>query len=100
MTPCTVPAAGKPGFELGDGEIEWGLGIHGEPGIARGALEPADAIVGKLLAKIVDDLALQAGERVALLVNNLGGTPSGELNVVAGAALRELRGRGIEVERA
>ncbi|MBB5443666.1 MULTISPECIES: dihydroxyacetone kinase family protein [unclassified Paraburkholderia] len=100
LTPCTVPAAGKPGFALGDGEIEWGLGIHGEPGVARGALEPADAIVGKLLAKIVDDLALQAGERVALLVNNLGGTPPSELNVVAGAALRALAGRGIEVARA
>ncbi|MGF6660662.1 dihydroxyacetone kinase [Paraburkholderia atlantica] len=100
LTPCTVPAAGKPGFELGDREIEWGLGIHGEPGVARGALEPADAMVGKLLAKIVGDLALQAGERVALLVNNLGGTPSSELNVVAGAALRELAGRGIEVARA
>ncbi|MGF6288221.1 dihydroxyacetone kinase subunit DhaK [Paraburkholderia youngii] len=100
LTPCTVPAAGKPGFELGDREIEWGLGIHGEPGVARGALEPADAMVGKLLAKIIDDLALQAGERVALLVNNLGGTPSSELHVVAGAALRELAGRGIEVARA
>ncbi|RZF23734.1 dihydroxyacetone kinase subunit DhaK [Paraburkholderia sp. UYCP14C] len=100
LTACTVPAAGKPGFELGDGEIEWGLGIHGEPGVARGALEPADTIVGKLLAKIVDDLALQAGGRVALLVNNLGGTPSSELNVVAGAALRQLDARGIEVARA
>jgi len=100
LTPCTVPAAGKPGFELADGEIEWGLGIHGEPGVARGTLEPAEAIVGKLLAKIVDDLALQAGDRVALLVNNLGGTPSSELNVVAGAALRELSRRGIQVERA
>ncbi|WP_368623908.1 dihydroxyacetone kinase subunit DhaL [Paraburkholderia sp. BR13444] len=100
LTSCTVPAAGKPGFELGDREIEWGLGIHGEPGVSRGALEPADAMVGKLLAKIIDDLALQAGERVALLVNNLGGTPSSELHVVAGAALRELAGRGIEVARA
>ncbi|MGF6731274.1 dihydroxyacetone kinase [Paraburkholderia youngii] len=100
LTPCTVPAAGKPGFELGDREIEWGLGIHGEPGVSRGALEPADAMVGKLLAKIIDDLALQAGERVALLVNNLGGTPSSELHVVAGDALRELAGRGIEVARA
>ncbi|WP_233807292.1 dihydroxyacetone kinase subunit DhaK [Paraburkholderia sp. HP33-1] len=100
LTPCTVPAAGKPGFELADGEIEWGLGIHGEPGVARGALEPADAIVGKLLAKIVDDLALRAGERVVLLVNNLGGTPSSELNVVANAALCQLDERGIEVARA
>ncbi|NML34571.1 dihydroxyacetone kinase subunit DhaK [Paraburkholderia antibiotica] len=100
LTPCTVPAAGKPGFELADGEIEWGLGIHGEPGVARGALEPADAIVGKLLAKIVGDLALRAGERVTLLVNNLGGTPASELNIVAGAALRELDKLGIVVERA
>jgi len=100
LTACTVPAAGKPGFELADGEIEWGLGIHGEPGVARGALEPADAIVGKLIAKIADDLALPPRQRVALLVNNLGGTPSSELSVVAGAALRELDRRGIKVERA
>ncbi|MCC8397066.1 dihydroxyacetone kinase subunit DhaK [Paraburkholderia sp. MMS20-SJTR3] len=100
LTPCTVPAAGKLGFELADGEIEWGLGIHGEAGVARGALEPADAIAGKLLAKIVGDLALQAGERVVLLVNNLGGTPSSELGIVAGAALRELDKLGIVVERA
>jgi triose/dihydroxyacetone kinase / FAD-AMP lyase (cyclizing) len=100
LTPCTVPAAGKPGFELADDEIEWGLGIHGEPGVKRSAMESADAIVGKLLATIVGDLSLQAGERVALLVNNLGGTPSSELNIVAGAALRHLAGAGIEVERA
>ena len=100
LTPCTVPAAGKPGFELGDDEIEWGLGIHGEPGVERGALEPADAIVARLLTKIVDDLALQRDERVVLLVNNLGGTPSSELNVVAGSALRNLEARGIKAERA
>src|SRR6185437_3610915 len=82
LTPCTVPAAGKPGFELGDGEIEWGLGIHGEPGVERGAMASADAIVGKLLARIVNDLGLRAGERVALLVNNLGGTPTSELSIV------------------
>ncbi len=100
LTPCTVPAAGKPGFELADGEIEWGLGIHGEPGVERGAMEPADAIVERLLAKIVGDLSLQSGARVALLVNNLGGTPSSELSIVAGSALRYLGARGIHVERA
>ncbi|MEA3083823.1 MAG: hypothetical protein QOC89_1520, partial [Paraburkholderia sp.] len=100
LTPCTVPAAGKPGFELGDGEIEWGLGIHGEAGVERGAMAPADAIVERLLAKIVDDLSLQAGARTALLVNNLGGTPSSELSIVAGSALRYLAARGIRVERA
>lgn len=100
LTACTVPAAGKPGFELADGEVEWGLGIHGEPGVERGALEPAGAVVDKLLAKIVDDLSLQAGERVVLLVNNLGGTPSSELNIVASFALRYLAERGIKTERA
>jgi triose/dihydroxyacetone kinase / FAD-AMP lyase (cyclizing) len=100
LTPCTVPAAGKPGFELGDDEIEWGLGIHGEPGVERGALASADTIVRTLLAKIIGDLSLQHGERVALLVNNLGGTPSSELNIVAGSALRYLAEAGIKVERA
>ncbi|HEY4298839.1 MAG TPA: dihydroxyacetone kinase subunit DhaK, partial [Paraburkholderia sp.] len=100
LSACMVPAAGKPGFELADDEIEWGLGIHGEPGVERGAMEPADAIVGKLLTKIVGDLSLQSGERVALLVNNLGGTPSSELSVVAGSALRYLAARNIKVERA
>jgi dihydroxyacetone kinase len=100
LTPCTVPAAGKPGFQLADDEIEWGLGIHGEPGVQRSALEPAGKIVERLLAKIVDDLALKADDRVALLVNNLGGTPSSELGIVAGLALRVLAGRTIRVERA
>lgn len=100
LTPCTVPAAGKPGFSLADGEIEWGLGIHGEAGIERGALEPADAIVARLLDRIVTDLAPARGERVALLVNNLGGTPASELDIVAAAALRELDRLGLRVERA
>jgi len=100
LTPCTVPAAGKPGFQLADDEIEWGLGIHGEPGVERGALEPAGKIVGRLLAKIIDDLALKPDDRVALLVNNLGGTPSSELSIVAGSALRYLREHRIQVERA
>ncbi|MGF6724489.1 dihydroxyacetone kinase [Paraburkholderia sp. GAS41] len=100
LTPCTVPAAGKAGFALADDEIEWGLGIHGEPGVERGALEPADAIVARLLTRILDDLALPAGERVALLVNNLGGTPQSELNIVAASALRFLAARSIDVQRA
>jgi dihydroxyacetone kinase len=100
LTPCTVPAAGKPGFTLADDEIEWGLGIHGEPGVERGSLVSADAIVERLLAKITDDLKLKSGDRVALLVNNLGGTPSSELSIVAGSALRTLAARHINVERA
>jgi dihydroxyacetone kinase len=100
LTPCTVPAAGKPGFTLGEGEIEWGLGIHGEAGVERGRLVPAGDAVARLLRQIIGDLKLQAGARVALLVNNLGGTPASELDIVAGAALAFLARQGIVVERA
>jgi dihydroxyacetone kinase len=97
---CTVPAAGRPGFTLGDDEIELGLGIHGEPGIRRAPWEPADALVGHLLDAILSDLDLPPGARAALMVNNLGGTPMMELAVVARRAVAELEGRGLAVERA
>ncbi|WP_414444071.1 dihydroxyacetone kinase subunit DhaL [Burkholderia sp. 22PA0106] len=100
LSACTVPAAGTPGFTLGEREIEWGLGIHGEAGVERAELESADAVASRLIARIADDLALDAGARVALLVNNLGGTPPGELDIVADAALRALAARGLVAERA
>ena len=97
---CTVPAVGRPGFVLGDDEIELGLGIHGEKGVERTALATADALVDRLLDAIVRDLGLAAGDPVALLVNGLGGTPQMELAVVARRALAALRQRGIRGERA
>lgn len=97
---CTVPAVGHPGFALGDGEIELGLGIHGEKGVERSAVAPADILVDRLLDSICTDLRLAAGERVALLVNGLGGTPQMELAIVARRALAWLRGQGVAVERA
>lgn len=97
---CTVPAAGQPGFELGAEEIEIGLGIHGEQGVQRGALQPADALVERLLGTILEDRGLVAGDRVALLVNGLGGTPPMELAIVARRAFALLRERGLVVERA
>jgi dihydroxyacetone kinase len=99
LSPCTVPAAGKPGFTLAETEIELGLGIHGEPGVRRGPLEPVDALVDRLLGAILADLALAPGGRVALLVNNLGATPTMELAVAARRALAVLEGRGLAVER-
>lgn len=99
LTPCTVPAAGRPGFTLGEGEVELGLGIHGEPGVRRAPLEPADALVDHLLDAILADARLPAGDRVALLVNNLGSTPPMELAIVARHALAVLFGRGLVVER-
>ncbi|MBR0645158.1 dihydroxyacetone kinase family protein, partial [Plastoroseomonas hellenica] len=97
---CTVPAAGRPGFTLGEDEIEIGLGIHGEQGVQRGALQPADALVERLLGTILADRGLAAGDRVALLVNGLGGTPPMELAIVARRAFVLLRERGLKVERA
>jgi dihydroxyacetone kinase len=97
---CTVPAAGTPGFDLPDGEMELGLGIHGEAGVRRAPRGTADAVVAEMLAAILADHALPAGSPVALLVNGLGGTPPMELAVVARAALAGLRAAGLVVERA
>lgn len=97
---CTLPGAEQGGFALADDEIELGLGIHGEPGVTRTAMKPADALAQILVAAIADDLALSKGEPVALLVNGLGGTPAMELDIVLRAALADLRARGIEVARA
>jgi len=97
---CTVPTAGRPGFTLGEREIELGLGIHGEKGVERGEIKPADELVERMIARIVKECGLKAGDRVALLVNGLGATPPLELAIVARHALADLRGRGITVERA
>ena len=95
LSACTVPAAGKPGFTLGEDEVELGLGIHGEPGVRRAPLEPADALVDRLLdADPRSEFASHAGDRVALLVNNLGGTPTMELAIVARRAIERLEGAG------
>jgi dihydroxyacetone kinase len=100
LSPCTVPAAGRPGFTLAETEIELGLGIHGEPGVCRGPLEPADVLVDRLLGAVLADLALAPGARVVLLINNLGATPTMELAVVARRAVAVLEGRGAVVARA
>jgi dihydroxyacetone kinase len=93
------PGADKSGFSLADHEIELGLGIHGEKGVERTAPLPADALVETLLSRIVADLVLDRGERVALLVNGLGATPDMELAIVR-AAYDNLTRRGITVARA
>jgi dihydroxyacetone kinase len=97
---CTVPAAGKPGFTLGEGGMELGLGIHGEKGVRRAPIAAADEVVDTILDTVIADMALTAGTRVALLVNGLGGTPPIELAIVARHALDRLGKRGLKVERA
>src|SRR5690606_40566548 len=79
LTSCTPPAKGKPIFEIGDDEIEVGVGIHGEPGRRRDKLKPADAIVDELFDAVFNDLPFKSGDRVAVMINGLGGTPISEL---------------------
>src|SRR5689334_2180697 len=83
LTSCVTPSAGKPTFELGDDEMEIGIGIHGEPGRRRVKLAPADEVTEMLAAPVIEDLGLRAGERVLAFVNGMGGTPLIELYVVA-----------------
>lgn len=99
LTPCTVPHAGKPSFELAEDEIEIGIGIHGEPGRRRVGLEPADALTEHLLAPVVEDLGIGSGESALLFINGMGGTPLSELYIVYRAAAGLLADRGITVER-
>lgn len=99
LTPCTPPAKGEPLFTLGDTEIEIGVGIHGEPGRRRGAMAPANALLDELLEPVVSDLPYQSGDRVALMINGLGGTPISELYILYGYAHEQLAARGISVAR-
>ncbi len=97
LTSCTPPAKGSPLFELGDDEMEMGVGIHGEPGRSREKLASANEIVDALVEAVATDLPFRRGDRVALMVNGLGGTPISELYLLYGRAHRQLEQRGIEV---
>jgi dihydroxyacetone kinase-like protein len=99
LSPCTVPAAGKPTFELGPDEMEVGVGIHGEPGRRRSKLASADVIAEDMLGAILGDLTPPAGSECLLLVNGFGGTPLMELYLMVNAARRILAGRGLAVTR-
>ena len=99
LTSCTVPAAGKATFTLGEDEMEIGVGIHGEPGRRRVKLSSADAIADEMVGAIVKDLAPSAGAEALLFVNGFGGTPAMELYLVVGSALRVLKGKGVGVSR-
>jgi len=99
LSPTILPAAGKPTFTLPDGEMEIGIGIHGEPGVHRGKLETADQIADRLTGEIVKDLAAPRGSRVALLVNGLGATPLEELYLLYRRAHGMLREQGLTVSR-
>jgi dihydroxyacetone kinase-like protein len=99
LTSCTPPAKGSPLFELGDDEMEMGVGIHGEPGRRREKLASANEIVDELLEAVVSDLPYGSGDNVALMINGLGGTPISELYLLYGYAHEQLAKRGINVQR-
>jgi phosphoenolpyruvate---glycerone phosphotransferase subunit DhaK len=99
LTSCTVPAAGRPTFAIGEDEIEMGVGIHGEPGRRRVQLMPADATAGELMAAILKDLPQDGGGDCLLLVNGLGGTPAMELYLMVNAARRLVEAAGLRVIR-
>jgi phosphoenolpyruvate---glycerone phosphotransferase subunit DhaK len=99
LTSCTVPAAGRPTFAIGEDEIEMGVGIHGEPGRRRVKLMPADAIAGELMAAILKELPPDSGGDCLLLVNGLGGTPAMELYLMVNAARRLVEAAGLRVIR-
>jgi dihydroxyacetone kinase-like protein len=99
LTSCTVPAAGRPTFALGDQEMEIGIGIHGEPGRKRLPLKPVRAIVEMMAAEIIGDLPFRRGDAVIALVNGMGASPLLELYIVAGELERVCAERGIWIAR-
>jgi len=99
LTPCTVPHAGKPSFELGETEMELGIGIHGEPGRKRVPLAPADQITEMLMEPILGDLPFKRGESIILFVNGMGGTPLIELYIVYRKAAQIAEKHGLKIVR-
>lgn len=99
LSPCTIPAAGVPTFELPVGQMEIGMGIHGEPGVRRGPLATADEIAEELTRAVLADLPYRRGDEVGVLVNGLGATPKEELYILYRSVSRILDAEGIRVHR-
>ncbi len=100
LSPTILPAAGKPTFDLPDGEMEIGIGIHGEPGNHRGPLETADEVADRMVTAILADMPVQAGDDVVVLVNGLGATPLEELYVLFRRVRHQLLARHITIHHA
>lgn len=97
LTSCTVPANGTPTFDIADDEMELGVGIHGEPGVAREKIVDVKTLAEKLMKRIINDLPYVKGDEVALMVNGLGGTPAQELFILNREVHRIMQGAGIKV---
>ncbi len=99
LTSCTVPAKGSPTFTLADHEIEFGVGIHGEPGTAREKIDTAETLGRRIVDALIADLPFAAGDEVALMINGLGGTPLMELYLLNRAATQQAEAKGLKVHR-
>jgi len=99
LAPCTVPAAGRPTFQLGEDEMEMGIGIHGEPGRERVPVMSAREVAERLSEAVLADLPFREGDRVIAMVNGMGGTPLMELYIVYHELARLLKGKGIAIAR-
>lgn len=99
LSPCTIPAAGKPTFTIADDEMEIGMGIHGEKGIERTKLMKADEVASIMAKKVIEDLPFRRGDEVAILVNGLGATPPEELFILYNKIDDIIKGEGIKVYR-
>ena len=87
VSPCILPEAGKPTFEISEDEIEIGMGIHGEPGIKREKLRPANDLVDDLYKRIIEDSKISSNDTIAVMVNSLGATPLEELYIISKSCL-------------
>ena len=96
---CTTPAKGSPTFDLGEDEIELGVGLHGEPGRERTKYKPADEVIKIITDSVIEDLPFICGDEVVLMINGLGGTPIGELYIAAGIVHEILKNRKLKVFR-
>lgn len=99
LTSCTVPAAGKPTFDISDDEMEIGIGIHGEPGRTRMGLKTADEITEMMAEAIISDLPYKSGDSVIAMVNGMGGTPLIELYIIFNKLNQICQGKGIKIAR-
>lgn len=97
LSSCTVPQAGRPTFDIADDEIEMGMGIHGEPGVWRDKMRPADAIAGEMMDRLLADMPVGSGDRVSVLVNSLGATPPEELYILYRTVKARLEGAGATI---
>jgi len=97
LSPCILPEAGKPTFEINEDEIEIGMGIHGEPGISREKLKPANDLIDDICKRIFDDYELSKNDEISLMINSLGATPLEELYIASRRIVENFNNKEIKI---